>query len=48
MRRTTCSSRSTGRPVAATHDREKVRTWARDDRLFDPLREHERYTKLMA
>ncbi len=34
--------------VAATHDREKVRLWLRDDRLFDPLRTHERYVKLLA
>ena len=34
--------------IAATHDREKVRLWLRDDRLFDPLRNHERYVKLMA
>jgi len=34
--------------VAATHDREKVRTWVRDDRLFDPLREHARYLKLVS
>ncbi|MBI3178170.1 MAG: tetratricopeptide repeat protein, partial [Deltaproteobacteria bacterium] len=34
--------------VAATHDREKARSWAREDRLFDPLRHEERYVKLMA
>jgi len=34
--------------VAATRDRDKVRLWLRDDRLFDPLRGEERYLKLMA
>lgn len=32
--------------VAASHDREKVRQWLRDDRLFDPLRADDRYLKL--
>jgi len=34
--------------TAATHDREKMRLWLRDDRLFDPIRSEERYSKLMA
>jgi tetratricopeptide (TPR) repeat protein len=34
--------------VAATHDREKVRLWLRDDRMFESLHDHERYTKLLA
>lgn len=34
--------------LAATQDREKVRLWLRDDRLFDTLRNHERYLKLLA
>ncbi|MBI5511224.1 MAG: tetratricopeptide repeat protein [Deltaproteobacteria bacterium] len=34
--------------IAASHDHEKVRLWLKDDRLFDALRGHERYLKLMA
>ncbi len=34
--------------IAASQDRERVRIWLREDRLFDPLREHERYQKLLA
>ncbi len=33
--------------VSAAHDREKLRLWLREDRLFDPLRNEERYAKLM-
>lgn len=33
--------------VAAAHDREKLRAWLRDDRLFDSLRHEKQYAKLM-
>jgi Flp pilus assembly protein TadD len=32
--------------VAATIDRDKLRQWLRDDRIFDPLQGNERYAKL--
>ncbi|HET6343767.1 MAG TPA: tetratricopeptide repeat protein [Myxococcota bacterium] len=34
--------------TAATQDEEKTKQWLRDDRLFEPLRNEERYAKLMA
>ena len=32
--------------IAATHDQEKARQWLREDRLFEPLVNEERYVKL--
>jgi len=34
--------------LAATRDHEKMRAWLRDDRLFDLLRDDQRYAKLLA
>ena len=34
--------------IAATRDHEKMRTWVKDDRLFDPVRSEDRYVKLLA
>ncbi|MEL7304212.1 MAG: tetratricopeptide repeat protein [Myxococcota bacterium] len=34
--------------TAAGQDRERVRLWLRDDRLFDPIREDERYHALLS
>ena len=33
--------------TAATHDQEKARQWLREDRLFEPLRNEERYQRLL-
>ena len=33
--------------VAATHDREKIRMWIREDHIFDLLRENQRYEVLL-
>ncbi|MEM6531101.1 MAG: tetratricopeptide repeat protein [Myxococcota bacterium] len=34
--------------IAASQDRERVRMWLREDRLFDTLRDEERYQRLLA
>ncbi len=34
--------------IAASHDRERIRQWLRDDRLFDSLRTDDRFLKLLA
>lgn len=34
--------------TAASQDRERVRIWLREDRLFDPVRDDERYQSLLA
>jgi len=34
--------------LAGAQDRDKVRQWLREDRVFDPLHDHERYSTLMS